>query len=294
MNHVIRSFSTLTLIVCAVAFASAQRTQSLQLGHLLTEALGVNDKGEVVGYRVDSLPLYQSTDDGWHLANGNLYVVDYPSPNDPYVYKTWARAINNLGQIVGSYQDTSLVTHGFLDASGVFSSLDFPGASYTLANGINDSGTIVGYYIDPSGYHGFQRVGTTYSTIAGPSGNAGSWAYGINNAGHIVGAYYGGDCGFDMCGYLLVGTTYTKLVSPDMWATGSMWANAISNAGVVAGYFDEYEGGMEHGFTYSAGTYDTFDFPGSEGDTRVYGINKRGLLVGDGIGIPAPAEIYKP
>ena len=49
---------------------------------------------------------------------------------------------------MGSYDDSSFTTHGFLYAGGTFTSLDYPGATggFTAAYGINDKGQIVGTY----------------------------------------------------------------------------------------------------------------------------------------------------
>ena len=53
--------------------------------------------------------------------------------------------INNLGQIVGSYQDAT-GTHGFLFSNGIYTTIDGPLGNYTELHGINDYGQIVGFY----------------------------------------------------------------------------------------------------------------------------------------------------
>jgi hypothetical protein len=47
------------------------------------------------------------------------------------------------------------VTHGFLLSGGEFTSIDFPGASGTVASGINPRGDIVGFYVSAGVGHGF-------------------------------------------------------------------------------------------------------------------------------------------
>ena len=80
---------------------------------------------------------------------------------------TWAQGINDLGQIVGTYADSS-GEHGFLYSHGQYTTLNDPLATAgTWAQGINNLGRIVGYYGDGSGYHGFldhgvQIVGADY------------------------------------------------------------------------------------------------------------------------------------
>ena len=64
---------------------------------------------------------------------------------------TTADGINDLGQIVGYYQDAARNGHGFLYDQGNYTPLDVPGAYITYATGINASGQIVGYYGDAAG-----------------------------------------------------------------------------------------------------------------------------------------------
>jgi probable HAF family extracellular repeat protein len=60
----------------------------------------------------------------------------------PGASSTFASGINDAGQIVGSFSN-STGTHGFLDIGGSFIQIDVPGASRTVASGINDAGQIV-------------------------------------------------------------------------------------------------------------------------------------------------------
>jgi len=70
---------------------------------------------------------------------------------------TVAEGINDAGQIVGYYLDSSQVAHGFLYSGSTYTTIDDPlGTKGTVAQGINDAGQIVGYYIDSGGNtHGF-------------------------------------------------------------------------------------------------------------------------------------------
>jgi probable HAF family extracellular repeat protein len=61
----------------------------------------------------------------------------FTSINVPGSTSTNAFGINNTGQIVGAYTD-STGTHGFLDTNGVFTTLPF------VPTGINNVGQIVG------------------------------------------------------------------------------------------------------------------------------------------------------
>ena len=68
---------------------------------------------------------------------------------------TQAIGINNAGQVVGDFEDSSGVIHGFINTGGTFTTLDVPGASDTFAFGINDAGQVVGNFGTSSGQHGF-------------------------------------------------------------------------------------------------------------------------------------------
>jgi probable HAF family extracellular repeat protein len=71
---------------------------------------------------------------------------------------TNAYGINNSGQIVGSFNDSS-GSHGFLKNGSTYTPFDYPGATSTTAYGINDSGQIVGTAAISGVLHGFLKVG---------------------------------------------------------------------------------------------------------------------------------------
>lgn len=135
--------------------------------------------------------------------------------NDHPVYGTVALGINDIGQVVGNFVLSSdedipgtdpLIPnhrHGFLRSSkGVFTTLDFPGADYTIAEGINNAGTVVGVYVvsvlsndDLNTFrgHGFVWSNGVFTTVDVPdaSGHAQyTEINSINAKGEIAGFYY--------------------------------------------------------------------------------------------------------
>src|SRR3989338_8268679 len=72
----------------------------------------------------------------------NYSTIDYPN-----AYSTQIAGINDYGQVVGWYINSSGGdAHGFtFDGSG-FNTIDVPSATQTYAYGINDSGLISGTY----------------------------------------------------------------------------------------------------------------------------------------------------
>jgi probable HAF family extracellular repeat protein len=60
---------------------------------------------------------------------------------------TDAYGINNAGQIVGYYYNSTGTEHGYVYTGGSFTTIDVPGATGTGAHGINKAGQISGFYI---------------------------------------------------------------------------------------------------------------------------------------------------
>src|SRR5690242_11626626 len=74
--------------------------------------------------------------------------------------------INAGGQMVGTYADAAGRLHGFLLDKGVFTNIDFPGATtFTEPIGINSRGQIAGIYDSGGTQHGFLLDKGTFSTI---------------------------------------------------------------------------------------------------------------------------------
>src|SRR5262249_43370847 len=104
---------------------------------------------------------------------------------------TGPNGINNVGQIVGFYDDISGGRHGFLYDRGIFISFDFPGSRLTAPTDINDDGQIVGVYVaDDDVLQSFLLENGKFTTINVPFPNViFTDVSGINNWGQIVGRY---------------------------------------------------------------------------------------------------------
>ena len=116
---------------------------------------------------------YSTTSGHAYLTSGgNTAFFDFP-----FAGASAAWDISPSGEIVGQFADAAKVTHGFalipsafdptlgitpvagVAASFQFTTIDYPGATYTQAVGINASGRIVGSYRDSVGtQHGFLLV----------------------------------------------------------------------------------------------------------------------------------------
>jgi len=93
------------------------------------------------------------------------------------------------------------IPHGFLLSGGVYTTIDVPGSTGTIAYGINNSGEIVGEYFVGGGVtpHGFLYSEGIFTPLDVP-GAISTYASGINDAGEIVGSYT--DANFGLHGFL--------------------------------------------------------------------------------------------
>jgi probable HAF family extracellular repeat protein len=218
----------------------------------ITQPDAINDSGQIVGWwelgtGIAAFVFSGGTYTGFLVTStgpfginnaGQIVVEDLvfsggtrtTLPNFPA--KGFASDINNVGQIVGYYLDSSTPAHahGFIYENGAYTTLDDPLAAGTsttgefvgsFITGENDNGQIVGYYTDASGKnHGFLYDGGTFTTIDNPSGTGGTQLNGINNSGEIVGSYT--DSAGNSHGFVATTGTisYTPLAySPDAAST---------------------------------------------------------------------------
>jgi len=193
----------------------------------------------------------------------------------PGAGRTRGFGINNSGQIVGDYRDSSRRTHGFLLDHGNFTSINFPGARLTSAQKINDAGVVVGYFFDSTGLpHGFAYRNGSYARIDFP-GAVDTVADGINSAGDIVGGY--DDQNFNTHQFILHNGRFQQFDSP---LAGQSQALAINDLGLITGIaWDDSVSGPFNGFVKDKDVFSPFTIGGSH-DTYPYSINNAGDLAG--------------
>ena len=163
----------------------------------------------------------------------------------------------------------------------VFSIIDVPGSTSTIARGVNNLGHVVGSYIDGRGTHGFLLKDGKFSTLDIP-GSSWTIATGINNAGQIVGAY-GTSADSGNHAFLLERGLVTSLDVPDSLDT---IGNGINNAGDIVGSFLGADG-VRRGFRRRDRSFVTLDVPGAR-LTIAEGIND----VGDVVGVSSNGAVF--
>ena len=209
-------------------------------------AHGINSAGVIVGLYFTGKKFH-----GYVLNKGVYTTVDFPGAQN-----TRANGINRAGDIVGSFVDNNSYNntggsngtkeHGFLYRGGVFTPIDFPGASYTEAWRINDHGQVLGRYQSGNGgTHVFLFAPASGSFISldypGASSTAVSYFTqmgGLNNNGDIVSDYCSSaDCDLDTVrGFLLSGGSFVSLEMPG--AAGTVPFGINDQGVIVGGYTD--------------------------------------------------------
>ena len=96
-----------------------------------------------------------------------------------------ARAINNLGQVVGDSMTTGGEDHAFLYSDGVMTDLGSPGVA-SQADAINDPGQVAGDMTTGDITHAFRYSDGTMMDL-GTLGGGASQVTAINQSGEVVG-----------------------------------------------------------------------------------------------------------
>jgi probable HAF family extracellular repeat protein len=136
---------------------------------------GINTAGTLVGWCQDSKT---GLDDAFSYSKGKFVPISFPKSMG-----TQAHGINDKGQVVGAYFDSSGNRHGFLLSGGKYTSLDVPSETNTEAWAINDKALITLIAYNSSGnYDSFLLKGKKYILIDVPS-ELNSFVTGIDTFG---------------------------------------------------------------------------------------------------------------
>ncbi len=153
-------------------------------GSFLSFYYGINASGTIVGSFL-APPPNNEVSHSFVDVGGRYTTLSVPGATAG----SGAEAINDKGQIVGTYIDDSGI-HAYIDRGGSFTFFDV-GAFETESSGINDAGQVVGIYEDAPGepYYSFVRDSDGSVTQLNVPGAMSTEATGINNLGQIVGSF---------------------------------------------------------------------------------------------------------
>lgn len=199
----------------------------------------------------------------------------YTKINVPGSVYTEATGVNNSGHVVGTYQDTTGRTHGFVYNGTTYTTIDFPNSNYNYVFGVNAAGQMVGGYSvsNPLGvYHGFLYHNGVFTEFDYPQRETDG--RGINNLGQIVGIYNQG-FGTPDHGFLKDGENYTSLDYPGAAKT---YTFGINDHGVITGTWVDALNRLR-GYWYHGGLYTALNFPGAS-QTYIGGVNNSHTIAG--------------
>jgi len=181
-----RLFVITLFCVAYCGFAGAQGSYSYRTfenpGATVTLVFGLNTRGELVGGD-NSIP-------GRHaflLNHESLISLDASGTLGTHL--SFARGVNDQGDVVGAYFDDDGNEHGFLLKKDVLTTIDVPfsGSVGTQLNAINNSGVIVGTWVDDAfTAHGFVYQNGNFAHLDYP-GALDTFPSGISARGEIVG-----------------------------------------------------------------------------------------------------------
>jgi hypothetical protein len=204
-----------------------------------------------------------------------ITTFDYPGSGN----LTQPQKINDGGDIVGIYLDSSLVQRGFVRFNnGTFSApIVEPNdtGNVTQGRGINNSGTVCGDYIGSDGFdHGFFLSGGTFTEYNFPGAIA-TVVLGINNVGDFVGGF--SDSSGIFQAFVSLGGTITPFSPP---GASSTFADQLNRSNHVVGYYTD-SSGIPHGYFRdpNGALHFPIDPPGSTG-TILFGLNDSNWMVG--------------
>ncbi len=154
-------------------------------GAQMSNPTGMNAKGEIVGMYYNLTG--DTTHRGYLFSGGRFTSFEHPQAGRMSCFF----AINDNGDMMGHWQDTAGVRHGWLVRQGRSSSFDFPGANQTMLDvgAITNAGDIAGAYEDPRGKaKGFLLRQGSFTPFDIPGSRA-TTPLRMNASGQIVGRY---------------------------------------------------------------------------------------------------------
>ena len=280
-RQALRKFILCLGLICAICLPSAAFAQSrYRITRIPTAqgansaALGINNKGEVVGYS------FQGEDyQAFLYTSSDKSLTDVGSLGGKI---NAACAINDAGQVTGYSQDGNGNILAFIYSSDqpIMTLGALEGATTSEAFGINKSGAVVGDSQSGTQNHRpvlFSRKSVQDLGLGGSNDpDALETAYAINDAGQIVGRHSVGNNAFHAYSFLNGNTTDFSTLGG---TNGE--ALAINKNGLVVGD-SETADGIPHAFVFDhAQLKDLGTLPGFDNASYARGINSSGDIVGE-------------
>ncbi len=195
----------------------------------------------------------------------------------PGARRTSAQGVNDGGDIVGFYVDSTGVTRGFLLRRGTFTTIDFPGASFTDARGIGPRGEIVGSYRMPGeptlNFHGYLLKPNGDFVPVNSPGHVNTIAQRILPDGTILGCRHDNDFNSTMRG-----AVFGRRAS-ETDAYSSMHNGATPDLRRIVGLYNSASAERADAYVIDDGVFMALAVPSST-MTTAWDVNRAGEVVG--------------
>jgi uncharacterized membrane protein len=208
----------------------------------LATAINFNGQIKVVGSYTNS----SGNSVGFRYTPATKKFTDIPSPKG--ATSSYTGGMNDKGWIVGGYQDSSGVSHGFLLQGKKYTSLDVPDATASYAYGINNKGNITLTWVNSSSaYEGalYNYSAKTYTTINVPGANGSEASY-INNEGDIT--FWWIDSSGTVHGALFMHAANKFYTFDYPKAAGGTYPNGINDKNALVGQYQHSVNGPVSSF----------------------------------------------
>ena len=218
-------------------------------------ASAINTAGYIAGTTTNNTPNGQTE---VYLINqqGGGSVIKFPRQSGPPWANDWnnelVTGLNNLNQVVGSWEDYSTPWSGFFyddKSKQLNTTFNMPGAITTYPTAINDNQEVVGNWYDENGVeHGFYWNPTAGFSDIDVAGDTAMFLVGINNSSVILGAWQ--DDNTPMKFHFVTIVNGQPTASVNVPKSLQTWGTAINNVGQVVGEY-ETQAGVWRGFIYT-------------------------------------------
>jgi probable HAF family extracellular repeat protein len=207
--------------------------------------------------------------------------------------RSWAYAINNLGQVVGASRAADgFTSHAVVWNGAAMTDLGAAGGGYSVAYDINEAGQVVGQQSTATGWSAINWFHGAATYLQNQPGGV-STANGINNAGQIVGE---SEPDVNSRAYASVWNHGQLSTMGTLGGSGLGIALKINDAGEIVGYSANARGEERPTLWKNGSPVDLGTLGGSSGVARA--INNQGQIVGTsdapyGAGLTTHATLWQ-
>jgi uncharacterized membrane protein len=252
----------------ATAFAQSGKCSFQKLSFLPPATNGtpvaLNDLGGIAGTFLDS----KNVAHGFLLYQGRLTTFMFPGSTG-----TSVSDMSRNGIIVGGYSTKDGKGHAYMVHAGGFRTITLPGFpnSDLTVTGVNSNGDVVGTInSDTLPVNGFLLHNGKVTILSFPGADV-TQPTSINDEGVVVGGYLVQSVNSNPA-FMWKDGVFSNIKPPDSIPEPFVFANKISNSGVVVGSYQPESGGT--GFALENGTYTKIDAPAGFEDMSILAVNK--------------------